>query len=80
MKTAMCGKGNRKAQNKRRRERKKFLPMKQDKQYQLIDNNLSYYPIAYCKAHEAWLSLGLMDTHKCIEKGCIHLEERQVEE
>lgn len=64
------GKGNRKAQNKRKRQRMKHLPKKQDEKFQLYDGNFSYYPFAYCKRYGAYLSKGLADTHKCIERNC----------
>lgn len=64
------GKGNRKAQLKRKHERKKNLPPKQPSKVQLIDGNFSYYPIAYCKIHGAFLTQGLADTHRCIKRKC----------
>lgn len=64
------GKGNKKAQNKRKRERRKHLPPKQQEKVVLIDGNLSYYPIAYCAIHGAYLTEGLVDTHRCVKRKC----------
>lgn len=64
------GKGNRKAQQKRHRERKKNLPQKQPKMVQLIDGNFSYYPVAYCCIHGGYLTQELADTHRCTKRHC----------
>lgn len=80
MKRKYIGKGDVAAQKKRRKERRKLLPERTADKYQLIDNNFTYYPIAYCKAKKGWLSLGLMHTHKCKDKSCIHLVERRTKE
>lgn len=48
--------------------------MKMDEMVQLIDGNFSFYPVAFCKAHRAFLTNGLCDTHKCVKRGCISLE------
>lgn len=63
-------KGNRKAQQKRRRERLKHLPPKQPAKVQLIDGNWTFYPDAFCKAHGAYLTQGLIDTHRCVKRQC----------
>jgi len=63
-------KGNRKAQQKRRKERLKNLPPKQDEKCELIDGNYSYYPVAFCKCHNAFLTQGLIDTHRCDKRHC----------
>ena len=68
-------KGNRKAQRKRRRERLKNLPPKQNEKFELIDGNYSYYPVAYCKCHGAYLTQGLIDTHRCSKRKCNGFEE-----
>ena len=64
------GKGNVQAQRKRKKERKKHLPMKQPEKVMLIDGNLSYYPVAFCTAHGGYLTQGLADTHRCIKRQC----------
>ena len=64
------GKGNRKAQRKRRKERQKNLPKKQPEKVLLIDGNLSYFPIAYCAIHGAFLTEGLANTHRCVKRKC----------
>ena len=63
-------KGNRKAQQRRRRERLKNLPPKQGMKHELIDGNYSFYPVAYCKCHSAFLTQGLIDTHRCEKRRC----------
>lgn len=75
-KTYQRSRGNRKEQAKRRRQRKKDLPVKQSQKYQLIDGNFTYYPAAYCKYHKGWLSVGLIQTHKCQKKGCPMMSEQ----
>lgn len=75
-KTNHRGRGNRKEQKKRRRQRLKDRPVKQDQMYQLIDGNFTYYPAAYCKYYKGWLSVGLIQTHKCREKGCHMISEQ----
>ena len=75
-KTYRRSRGNRKEQTKRRRQRKKDLPMKQGQKYQLIDGNFTYYPAAYCKYYKGWLSVGLIQTHKCQKKGCPMMGEQ----
>jgi hypothetical protein len=64
------GKGNRKAQLKRKRERRKHLPPRQEELYELIDGNKSHYPVAYCASHSGYLTQGLVDTHRCDKRQC----------
>lgn len=64
------GKGNIREQRKRRRKRLKNLPQKQPEMVALIDGNYSYYPYAFCKSKQAYLTLGLVNTHKCEKKHC----------
>ena len=68
------GKGNRKRQRKRRNARKKNLPPKQEKKVLVIDGNLSYYPVAYCYYHDAYVTQGQLDTHRCKQRHCKRLE------
>lgn len=68
------GRGNRKAQNKRRRERLKNCTRRYELEHELIDGNLSHYPIAFCRLHGAYLTQGLADTHRCIERQCVGYE------
>lgn len=63
-------KGNRKEQQKRRRQRLKHRPPKQKEEYLLIDGNWSYYPIAYCAYHKAYMTQGLVETHRCANRKC----------
>lgn len=62
--------GNVKAQEERRKERLKHLPPKQKEKHELIDGNFSYYPVAECRCHGAWLTQGLAETHRCVERQC----------
>lgn len=68
------GKGNRKAQNERKRERRKHLPKKQPQKVELIDGNFSYYPVAYCMYHGAFITQGLAETHRCTQRNCRRYE------
>lgn len=72
-------KGNLKAQKQRRKARKKKLdkPPKQPVPYQLIDGNMSYYPIAFCSVHTGYLTAGLINTHKCNRRRCRQLKPLQ---
>ena len=63
-------KGNIHAQRLRRKKRLKELPKKQDVQVELIDGNFSFYPAAYCKHHGGYLTLGLIETHRCRYRKC----------
>lgn len=74
------GHGNVKAQRKRRRERLKSKPPKQKLMVQLYDGNFTYYPVAYCKKHKAYLTQGLIDTHKCQQRECQGLEWLVIDE
>jgi len=69
------GKGNRKAQMKRRRQRRRHLPEKQPEKVLLIDGNYSLYPVAYCAIHGAYLTIGLADTHRCVKRKCCGYRE-----
>nr|DAE54313.1 MAG TPA: hypothetical protein [Caudoviricetes sp.] len=68
-------KGNRKAQRERRYERRKLRPKRQEEKHVLIDGNYSFYPAAYCKHYQAWLTVGLLETHRCAERQCGRLEK-----
>ena len=43
-------------------------------QYRCIDNNWTYYPVAYCKYKKGCLTEGLMHTHRCKERKCKRLD------
>ena len=64
------GKGNIKEQRKRRKERLKDSVRMEDT-FELIDGNWSFYPVAYCTSHGGYLTQGLVDTHRCIERSCV---------
>lgn len=64
------GKGNRKAQQKRKRERMKLKIPKQSEKMELIDGNFSFYVVAECKIHGGYLTQGLVDTHRCEHRHC----------
>lgn len=64
------GKGNRTAQNRRRRQRKAKLPDRQENAVELIDGNYSHFPVGYCNYHKGYVSVGQVEVHRCIEKEC----------
>ena len=70
----MRGRGKVSDQRKRRRQRLRVRPKRQDKEVQLYDGNWSYYPSAYCGIHGAYLSQGLIDTHRCKQRNCSGLK------
>lgn len=73
------GKGNVKAQRKRRRQRLRTANTKRaTKPYQCIDNNFTWYPTAYCERYKGALTEGLINVHRCREKGCMKLREGDV--
>ena len=65
--------GNVKAQRKRRKEMKKNVPRAPD-EYLLIDGNWSHYPYGYCRRKGAYLTQGLVNTHRCDKRKCEMLE------
>ena len=65
------GYGNVREQRKRRKEMMKIVP-RQEIAYELIDGNYSHYPVGFCKSRKAWLTLGLINTHKCVVQDCVH--------
>lgn len=71
-------KGNRKAQRERRYERRKLRPERQKEKHILIDGNFSFFPVAYCKYYQAWLTVGLMQVHRCAERQCGRLEKGEI--
>lgn len=70
----MSSHGNRAKQHKRRRERAKNLPTYQKQKVELIDGNFSHYPRSFCTYHGAYLTDGLIKTHRCIERHCARLK------
>lgn len=66
----MMGNGNRKEQYKRRKERLKNRPPKQKEKFQLIDGNLTFYPVAECRPHGGYLTEGLIETHRYRQRKC----------
>lgn len=63
------GNGRVNEQKKRRIKRIKENHIeRQNDWYELIDGNITHYPVAYCTHYRGFLSLGLIETHKC--KGC----------
>ena len=63
------GKGDVRAQKKRRSERLKFS-LRQQQLFPCIDDNWTHYPISYCSYHKGYLTAGLRDVHRCELKGC----------
>lgn len=70
----MSSHGNRAKQHKRRRKRAKNLPEYREKSFELIDGNFSHYPRSYCAYHGAYLTDGLIETHRCIQRHCARLK------
>lgn len=65
-------KGNRKEQQKRRRQaHRKVEPLPYE--CQLIDGNWSSYAVARCRIKKGYLTLGLIQTHNCTK--CVHFQE-----
>ena len=75
LKTKHKGKGNVKAQRKRRKQRLKRLPPRWNNEVLLIDGNFSFYPVAYCLYHKAFMTHGLVDTHRCEQRNCPRLRK-----
>jgi hypothetical protein len=71
-------KGNRKAQRERRYERRKLRPVRQKEKHILIDGNFSFHPVAYCEHYHAFLTVGLMEVHRCAERHCGRLDQGDI--
>ena len=77
------GKGNKRAQNLRRKarlsafyERYKFNnPNIKSRSFELIDGNMSYYPVAFCQHHGAYMTEGLVKCHRCDKRHCKYFQE-----
>ena len=69
------GKGDRKGQRKRRKERMKHSVPKTKEMYYCIDGNMTNHPVAYCTYHHGVLTEGLMCVHRCKERKCVRLRE-----
>ena len=67
------GKGNTKAQRKRRKINNRGIP-KQDKDYRLVDGNYSNQPYAYCCYHKGYMTKNQTTLHKCNKKNCEQLK------
>lgn len=68
----MYGKGNRHAQQRRRRKNNRPV-QSQLEEYLLIDGNYSNKPYKYCKYYKGFLTRNLMIRHNCVENGCSNL-------
>jgi len=44
-------------------------------EYECIDGNFTFYPVAVCHWHKGVLTRGLMKTHRCKERKCPRLQE-----
>lgn len=63
---------------KRKRRRKTKGVKRQQLQYQLIDGNMSYYPVAFCSRYDGWLTNAMIEVHGCRDKNgkcCCRFEE-----
>ena len=70
-KTLKTNKGNRTAQRARQRKRRKNRPTEQKHPVMLVDGNFSAFPVAYCKYYKAYLTQGLVETHRCLQRKCL---------
>ena len=66
--------GNTREQQKRRKERNKHRIQRRSEAVYLIDGNLSHYPVAFCPVHQGYVTQGLIDTHRCIQRKCKQLK------
>lgn len=73
-------KGNISAQNRRRLNRNKHRPTKQDDTYLLIDGNYTHYPVGFCKLRKRYISQGILACHKCKTRKCMHYRPFESEE
>lgn len=70
--------GNRKAQMRRRNSSLSSLhsqyrqsnPNLKAVRVQLIDGNMSYYPVAFCKFYGGYMTEGLVNCHRCRRRNC----------
>ena len=74
MKGGVIINGNVKAQRKRRKKMIRQVARLPD-EYLLIDGNWSHYPVAYCKRKDAYITQGLINTHRCDKRKCEQLEK-----
>lgn len=71
-------KGNRKAQIERRKKALRAIyeqykasnPNVKAVKFQLIDGNMSYYPVAFCKYYEGYMTQGMVNCHRCHKRHC----------
>lgn len=48
---------------------------KTENEYQMIDDNWTKHPVAFCWYHRGALTRNMMHTHRCCEKGCKRLDK-----
>lgn len=75
MKTDNGKRGNVAAQKRRRKARMRQNPKRSEHAVMLIDGNMSFYPAAWCAYRKAFLTQGLIETHKCRKIACGALKE-----
>lgn len=69
----MYGKGDRKAQQYRRRKYNRDVP-RQPEEYRLIDNNYSTQPYAYCCHYKGYMTKNQTKRHGCKARKCEQLK------
>lgn len=69
----VTGKGDRHAQQRRRRKNNKDTPVLEH-EYFLIDGNYSRQPAAYCCYHKGFLTNNQIQLHKCTKRHCDKLK------
>jgi len=69
----MYGKGDRKAQRRRRKKYNRGIP-KQQEEYRLIDNNYSPQPYVYCCYYKGYMTKNQTMRHGCAARKCEQLK------
>ena len=61
-------------QQRARRRANNWGVSEQNKLFDMIDGNRTYYPYAYCRYRKGYLTKSLAITHRCEERQCQHFE------
>lgn len=72
------GHGNTKSNQKRRRNFNKNVE-RQTELYPMIDNNLTYYPYAYCSFYKGYMTASMTDRHNCVNRNCPHYKDSNID-
>jgi hypothetical protein len=63
------GRGDRKAQKKRRRMNNAGIA-RQKEPVLMIDGNLTHYPVGFCQYYKGYLTNNMAERHKCLYREC----------